>query len=486
MERQQILACVRAYCRQEQLLSTGVSQRLAAAVSGGADSVALLLVLVALQPEFGYELSVCHVNHGLRGAAADRDEQFVRELCTEYGLQLRVFRAAEMADKVGDPPAQASEEWARKLRYACFEQLCCEGIDAIATAHTENDQAETLLFRLARGTGLHGAAGILPKRDRYLRPLLCLSRADTEAFCRAEGKQWMTDETNGTDAYARNQLRHGALPVLEKVNHAAVENLALFCRKAEKADAYFAAKAQQLLQQAQRTAVQPEMPAGARYALAQGGPVWDLELLAAAEELILENAMHALVAPVRDAEEKYVTLLCRLVRQGSGAVQLTGSIRFCAGQGTLWQEETLPVAEMPEEQRFEPEKQTRYRLPEGKILAVELAEMVFPEKIQVVHKKDLKNQADYAKIATLYPALVLRSRRPGDRFRPNVNSGSKPLRKWMNEVGIPPCERERLPLLAAGSEVLWVCGAGFAADLAPDRNSTKILKLELRKAEEYL
>ena len=140
-------AAVRDFCLQNRLLCPGQPLRLAAAVSGGADSMALLLLLRALQPEFGYTLSACHVNHGLRGAAADRDEAFVRQACGALGVPLRVFHAAELADTVDAPPPHAGEDWARRLRYACFERLCEEGIDAVATAHTANDQAETLLLR---------------------------------------------------------------------------------------------------------------------------------------------------------------------------------------------------------------------------------------------------------------------------------------------------------------------------------------------------
>ena len=166
-----ILQRVRAFCEAEALLTplaAGKPLHLAAAVSGGADSMALLHLLLALQAESGFVLSVCHVNHGLRGETADRDEAFVREACAELGLPLRVFRPAEVGFTV---PPHAGEDWARRLRYACFEQLRQEGIDCIATAHTASDQAETLLFRLARGTGLHGAGGIRPKRPGYCRPL---------------------------------------------------------------------------------------------------------------------------------------------------------------------------------------------------------------------------------------------------------------------------------------------------------------------------
>ena len=468
MENETVLARVREYCLREALLTPGAPLHLAAAVSGGADSMALLLLLRRLQPEFGYVLSACHVNHGLRGCSADRDEAFVRAQCARLGVPLRVFCPQQLADELGAPPQHPGEDWARRLRYACFARLCKEGIDAVATAHTANDQAETLLLRLARGTGLHGAGGIRPRRGRYLRPLLCLSRAETEAVCRAAGQSWVTDETNDTDAYARNRLRHGAVPALESTNAAAVQNLARFCEKAARVDAYLAAGAAKLL-------------AAARLPGAE--PAWQLTPLQAADPLLLETALHSLVAPVRDAEEKYVQLLCAVVRQGSGAVQLTGQVRFCAGNGCLRQE-TLPDAlprqpeSVPQQVPFLPEKQPEFRLRGGWKGKAELLTADFEKKIQVVHKKDLKNRADYARITTLYTGLVLRARRPGDRFRPAGRGLSKPLRKWMNEAGVPNELRDTLPLLASGSEILWVCGEGFADGLAPDTESRWILHLD--------
>ena len=459
-----ILARVEDFCIREGLLQPGTPLQLAAAVSGGADSMALLLLLRQLQPRFGYTLSACHVNHGLRGQSADRDEAFVRAECARLGVPLRVFHAAELAL----PPAHAGEDWARRLRYTAFVQLQGQGIDAIATAHTANDQAETLLLRLARGTGLHGAGGIRPRRGCYLRPLLCLSRAETEAVCRAAGQTWVTDETNDTDAYARNRLRHSALPALESTNAAAVQNLARFCEKAARADAYLAAGAAKLL-------------AAARLPGAE--PAWQLTPLQAADPLLLETALHSLVAPVRDAEEKYVQLLCAVVRQGSGAVQLTGQVRFCAGNGCLRQK-TLPQAlpeqpeNLPPQLPFLPEKQPEFRLRGGWKGTAELLRADFEEKIQVVHKKDLKNRADYARITTLYAGLVLRTRQPGDVYRPAGRAVHNRLRKWMNEADIPAQQRDTLPLLAAGSEVLWVCGSGFAEGLAPDETTTQILQME--------
>ena len=451
MNYEEILQTVRGFCVREKLLDG--KKHLALAVSGGADSMALLCLMRPLAGEKGIALTVCHVNHGLRGETADRDEAFVREVCARLGLPLRVFHAAELEAEAGKP--RAGEDWARRLRYACFERVLAEGIDAVATAHTGSDQAETLLFRLARGTGLHGAAGIRPSRPGYLRPLLCLTRADTEAVCRVCGERWVTDETNDADDYARNRLRHGALPALCGVNSAAERNLARFCEKAAKADEYFARQADALLASARATDAK-SLPGGAGYALRSGQPVWMSEPLRQTDPLILDMALHSLVEPVRDAEEKYIRLLADLVEKGSGAVQLTDAVRFCARDGVLWREEadknTRRQGEKADCPKFEvslPEGGD-YPLPGGRKLHIRVVSACFEEKTQGVHKKDLKNQADYAKINSICPVLRLRCRQPGDRFRPAGRGVDRELRKWMNEAGIPPRERDTLPLLAAG------------------------------------
>ena len=280
-----------------------------------------------------------------------------------------------------------------------------------------------------------------------------------------------------------------ALPALCGVNSAAEHNLARFCEKAAKADEYFARQADALLASARATDAK-SLPGGAGYALRSGQPVWMSEPLRQTDPLILDMALHSLVEPVRDAEEKYIRLLADLVEKGSGAVQLTDAVRFCARDGVLWREEadknTRRQGEKADCPKFEvslPEGGD-YPLPGGRKLHIRVVSACFEEKTQGVHKKDLKNQADYAKITMLYSALTLRCRQPGDTFRPAGRGIRKELRKWMNEAGIPPEERDRLPLLAAGSEVVWVCGAGFADGLAPTADSENVLQMEAQKMEE--
>ena len=452
MNNEKILAHVRMFVLREKLLCPGEPLHLAAAVSGGADSMALLRILLALQPEFGFVLSACHVNHGLRGESADRDEAFVRAECARLGVPLRVFHAAEMADEVGLPSEHAGEDWARRLRYACFARLCGEGIDVVATAHTANDQAETLLLRLARGTGLHGAAGIRPKRGCYLRPLLALTRQDTESFCRAVGQAWVTDETNATDAYARNRVRRAALPALQSTNGAAAENLARFCEKAARADAYFARKAEELLSAARLDAAQAAIKSP------EACTVWRLGPLSAADALILEAAMHSLTAPVRDAEEKYVQLLCGLVRRGSGAVQLTPDACWTAANGILYCRSVLKMQPEAIPAPHQLLKTGVYCLPGGYELEIQQLNYEVFLKNPSFLKKDYTYCADYAKINK---NIFVRTRQPGDTFRPAGRHVGKTLKKYLNEAKVPVAERTLMQLLASGRQVLWLWGAGF-------------------------
>ncbi len=439
-----------------------------AAVSGGADSMALLRILLALAPALRLTVTACHVNHGLRGAAADADEAFVRAECAALGVPLAVFSARRDGRVI---PQNAGEDWARRLRYGYFSSFASQGHVLLATAHTLSDQAETLLFRLARGTGMHGAAGIAPQRGMYVRPLLCLTRKDTERYCAAARQRWITDETNASDAYARNRLRHEAMPALEAANGAAVRNIGAFCEKMARADAYFALLAEKLLAEA-----------CADGGSAAEGP-WSLERLRAADSLVLRAALHRLTAAVRDAEEKYIDLLEALVRAGGGAVQLRADLRFCAGEGLLRKQTAgeprrTPAAAQP----CIPLAQGIFRLPGGFGVKIEVLDADIEEKTQSVHKKDLKNLADYAKIGVL---SVLRTRLPGDRFRPAGRGVDKSLKKLFNERSTPPEVRSLAPLVAQGNRVEWLWDEGFAEGLAPDSDTKTWLRItQLEQVED--
>ncbi len=184
-------------------------------LSGGADSCALLGTLYSLREELGIELSACHINHSLRGAESDRDEMFARELCDKLGVPAEVYRI-DVRSAVGKH--ESIEQAARRLRYECFEKARERFGSVIATAHTANDNAETVLMNMIRGTGTKGLAGIPPVRDGMIRPLILCTREQTEDYCRKNGIEYVTDSTNLEDDCTRNRIRHNVLPLLKEFN----------------------------------------------------------------------------------------------------------------------------------------------------------------------------------------------------------------------------------------------------------------------------
>ena len=196
---------VRAYIEKQHMILA--EDHIIAGISGGADSVCLFFVLLDLRDRMGISFTAVHVNHGLRGEAANRDEEFVRELCGQYGIPLEVFRVD--LESISKKRKQSLEECGRNIRREAFEQIRerCGGTK-IALAHHQNDNAETLLWNLARGTGLTGLGGIRPVNGRYIRPLLCLDRNEIEDLLRQRGQGYCTDDTNGDTEYTRNKLRH--------------------------------------------------------------------------------------------------------------------------------------------------------------------------------------------------------------------------------------------------------------------------------------
>ncbi|MFR3991220.1 MAG: tRNA lysidine(34) synthetase TilS [Angelakisella sp.] len=184
-------------------------------VSGGADSVALLRLSAVLREEYRWELIVCHIHHGLRGAEADRDEQFVGELARQLGLPyaVRHIDAAALALE----NHLSVEEAGRDARYAFFAETAGEG-GRVATAHTLDDTIETVLMNLIRGTGLHGLCGIPRIRGNIVRPLLDVTRAEVEEYLALLGQPYCTDSTNLSDDYTRNRVRHDILPRLRELN----------------------------------------------------------------------------------------------------------------------------------------------------------------------------------------------------------------------------------------------------------------------------
>lgn len=438
-------AALLTFCRQQGLFGSG--QRVLAACSGGADSMAMLCFLLRCRETLGITVGAAHVNHGLRGEAARADADFVERFCRKNGVPFFLFDAA--AQGVQIPPG-AGETWARRLRYGWFDQLAAEQNACIATAHTLSDQTETVLFRLARGTGLHGLTGIPAVRGVYRRPCLCLTRRETAAYCAALGQDYVQDETNFSDACARNRLRHHAVPAMEDANPAAVQAVGRLCAQMRELDEWLTRQAESLLHHA------------------ACGTGYDLAVLRTAPGPVLSAALHGLVGRTRDPEERFVTALRDLVQEGGGAVQLTPQVCWRVKNGILFRDsERTAVPAAP--QRLVP---GHFVLPGGYSLEFSLQNYEDFLKNSSISKKDYTCWADYAKIGK---SIFLRTRQPGDTFRPARRGVGKTLKKYLNEAGVPPQERALLPLLACGSQVVWLWGSGFADGLAPTPETRTLL-----------
>lgn len=430
--------------RSQNMLRPG--DRVIAAVSGGADSMALLRFFLRRGPELGIRLEAAHVNHGLRDAAED-DERFVKEFCAREGIPLHCHRA----EKQEQP---RSEDWARQLRYSFFQQLADQDPAVkIATAHTLTDQAETLLFRLARGTGLAGAAGIPPVRGPYIRPLLELPREETERYCLVTNTCFVEDESNASDRYARNRIRHRVLPQLEQINPEAQRALGEYCRRAQGWLQYFRREGEHLLQ------------------TARCGSGWKVSVLRKADPVLRAEALRCLVEQKATLRQTDLPKLEALIAGRCHAVQLAGGMRIERCAGVLrWAQK---VQEEPAPPR--PAQPGEYRLPGGYRLRLELAEGAECEQIKKFaqgRKKGLTNCVDYDRIRS---SLSLRTRQPGDRFQPEGRSGSKSLKKYFNEAGVPGAQRALAPLLAQGSQVIWLWGGGVAQGYTPTDATSRIL-----------
>lgn len=198
------------FIQKNNLIQSG--QKVVVAVSGGADSIALLDILLTLRQKLKIDILVCHFNHRLRGAESDGDEKFVQKFCADRDIECIV-------DRSENKNQYKSEEEARVARYGFFEKILKEGRgELVATAHNQNDQVETFLLRLARGSGISGLKSIPSQREKIIRPLLPINRAEIEQYLKDRGLKHRTDSTNKNLDFDRNYVRHKILPLFEKLN----------------------------------------------------------------------------------------------------------------------------------------------------------------------------------------------------------------------------------------------------------------------------
>ncbi len=418
-------------------------------LSGGADSMSLLYLLHGLQKEFGFRLKAAHVHHGLRGSEADRDEAFVRAACEKLSVPLDVLHADVAAEAAAS--GEGLEACGRRIRYAYFRSLA-QG--EIATAHTADDNAETVLLHLTRGSGLSGLCGIPPVRDGVIRPLIDCTRADVERFCAENGIAYITDSSNLSDDYARNRIRHHVIPVLRELNPAFSEAV-LRCGSVMRQDDFTLAQCADELLRTSKT---------------QFG--FSRSMLLNAPQAIQDRAIRKILTVQMNHVPEYRQILqSRAVLQDCGKAQLEAKTTICAyGDAFYFDRPASPGWVVCVDDKT-------VDLPFGR---AEL-QIEFSENTQNVYKQDLTNCFC---CDTIYSALFFRNRRPGDAMTRANSDCRKSFKKLMEEQGVPAPFRADVPILTDGRQIIWIEGIGCDKQFQITEKSKCIMRIRIIREDD--
>ncbi len=437
--------------------------RVIVGVSGGADSVALLVFLLSVRDEMSLELVACHLNHCLRGQESERDEKFVTELCTGLGVELVVKRVD--IKTLATRTHKSVEETARAQRYKFFAEIAADS-DRIATAHTANDNRETLLWNLTRGGGLRGLCAIPPVRGNIIRPFIACTRQDTEGYCRQNGLEWVEDSTNREMCYTRNILRHRVLPLLEELNPALSDNLTRQCAHLRR-DADFL----------------DELAADKMAELTGPGNILDRRGFLALPLPIADRILLKMVSSGGSPTGRMVELCRQKAEQGSGRQQLVGGWDFFAteaGIGVQLRQVRQAVPTVCEEFTL-PQVGHKMKLMAGnREFAVSITNNNL-HNYKNIYNSPLKNVIN---CDTISGNVKIRSCRMGDTLRLPGRGVSKTLKNLFQERGILPQKRRETLLLATEDDkILWVEGFGVAEDYIVLADTRKVMVIQPPEGE---
>ena len=429
-----------AYNEQKKLLMPG--DIVVAGVSGGADSVCLLALLDELKEKLGLTLYVIHVHHGIRGAEADRDAAFVRELAGKKNLPFCLVKK--------DVPAAAKElgmteeEAGRRLRYEAMEEYAKKvGADKIALAHHRDDQAETVLFHLFRGSGPRGLRGMPVKRGPFIRPLLFVSRQEIEAYLAEKQLSYCEDSTNSSLKYSRNMLRRQILPLITKnINAQAAAHIAAMAERQEKWCLY-------IEKQGREAAGRLVRKEDNGYSLDTDGFLQEEEVV---RDEVLRQVLEKMVTGAKDISAVHYEKIHSLCRAESGGrIQLPGETDVEKGYDRIYFYQR--------EQKQEPAAQMTCQ--PGDVHKIGIKDVTYEVSFTLKNRLELPEkipQKDYTKwfdYDMIVDSLFLRGPLEGDYFCMDQDGHKKKLSRYYIDKHIPRQQRSSQWVLADGSHVLW-------------------------------
>ncbi|MGI5888739.1 MAG: tRNA lysidine(34) synthetase TilS [Oscillospiraceae bacterium] len=436
----------------------GISGRNAlVCVSGGPDSMALLHLFYSLGGRIGYRsMRAAHFNHGTRGRENDEEQRMVEGYCRNLGIP--VSTGYGRITETGVPRGYSAEMWARKVRYDFFEEEQAKDDSLLIVAHTLNDCVETLLFNIARGSGIRGARGIEPVYGNVRRPLVRIAKAELMDYCAEHAVPYALDPSNRNDVYSRNRIRLDVIPELEKVNPSFLENAGRFCDFEDEAYRYIEKQVLDLL---------------GRASLENGE--YDSAVLDSADPYIRGMALKRILDDRFDGvRERDVELFGDVLDGKKGAFQMRGGYRV---EGTENSVRVVPYGE-----------EAGKASPEAADLDRDGCRVSFGTRVIKVSKRPMhggqcsknvyKSCIDYDKIIG---NLFVRGRKQGDRFSIAVRHNTKTVKKLFQELGIPKEERDSYPLVCDASGIVWIPGAGPAEGKAVSKNTEYAVQFSIEE-----
>ena len=427
------------YIEKNQLISK--NDRIVAGVSGGADSMCMLMLLLELREKQDIELIVAHVDHGIRGEEAKRDAEFVRDFCAGNSVKFELARAD--IPRIAQETGTTCEEAGRNFRYDFFCRLAERyNAEKIAVAHNSGDNAETVLFNMFRGSGLGGLKGILPLRPiksssgrefTIIRPVLCLSRAEIETVLKEKGQDYCIDSTNGEDSYARNRIRNTFLPMaVQSINSNADLHISSLSRQVQEVVDYIAQESEKSIGLLHIRRDSEDKPESVRL----DGPAI-MKLHPVIRKHLIRKAFEIIASRLKDVEEGHILSIEELFSKQSGR-------KISLPYGITAIKEYDDVRLMREE-------------------AAEQKEEI-PASYQIYDRNELPDEIpknpdekwyDYDKIGE---APVFRLPKEGDYLLIGKEKHKKSLSRFLIDNKIPLKERSSIHLMTAGNHVLWVIG----------------------------
>ena len=464
------------YVNQYHMLKAG--DLIVAGISGGADSVCLFFMLLKFREQIPFDFQVVHVHHGLR-READDDAAFVEALCRKYRIPCQVFRTdvRELAQQQGI----SEEEAGRRFRYEAYERMRSSiGGNKICTAHHMDDQAETVLFRLFRGSGLKGLGGIRPVQGNRIHPLLCVRKAEIEEYLTKRRISWVEDASNRTDHYARNRIRNHLLPYAEKE----------LCSGASE----HVAAAAEILMQTQAFVERQTKEALPRTVLPPGNRI---SLRALHEEdpyiqrQIILTVLESMTAARRDITAKHMQAIAEMAeKEGNRQLSLPYGLQVSREYDELVFRKITDSAPETGPGKDPPGNDAEILLTipgstEVPGIGVIDCSFVSSDGRPDFPRKTYTKWLDYDKIEK---SLVFRVRKTGDYIM--IYSDGRPCRKsikqYMIDRKIPAEQRSSIPLLADGNHILWIPGGRLSETVKITKETVNILQISVRGAREEL